>query len=213
MGWKNFMPIVGAQWDTINSILDSGKVLKNTAMNRLSSDADIYDALKGIAPGAANKYLENKFLRDDLTGSLHSSKTGKTSYTPEDSRETEPNLLKDMLWNIPSLDRAKSKTINYMSGQEETRLYEKRKSLMSDIIELRFDLDDDPGNTYLMNNYDAKVDKYLELSGNRGMQELRRELTKAREMRKYGTAAERSQRSKDYGRRERGAEWLDVQER
>ena len=213
LGWKNFLPIVGAQWETIKSLIATGKILKNVPDDELPSSANTYDAAKGILPGAMNKYLENKLLRDEVTGDLYSSKTGKTSYSPEDSRETEPNIIKDTLWNIPSFDRAKEKSLNYMSSKKETDIYQRRQALIDDIIELRFNLDDNPGNEYLTNAYDSKVEEYLDLSGNTGLRELRKEITKAKNARKYGTSLEASQRNKDFSRRERGSEWLDVQER
>lgn len=207
LGWKNFLPIVGAEWDTINSIGMAAKHLGRVVQGQTSERSKKKEMLQGILPGASNLLLENTFARD-TSGDILQGKTGYVVYRPKNPEETAPSAM-DLLWNIPSFDRAKSKTLNYAAIQKEQAIREQLGKIKLDIIKSMFEMNettDKTRNKLLEKTIDSLMEKYTELNPT-GIGEIFDAMEKLQERKIKGDYIQNLTTADDLEQMLRGMEW------
>lgn len=207
LGWKNFLPIVGAEWDTINSIGMAAKHLGRVVQGQTSERSKKKEMLQGILPGASNLLLENTFARD-TSGDILQGKTGDVVYRPKNPEETAPSAM-DLLWNIPSFDRAKSKTLNYAAIQKEQAIREQLGKIKLDIIKSMFEMNettDKTRNKLLEKTIDSLMEKYTELNPT-GIGEIFDAMEKLQERKIKGDYIQNLTTADDLEQMLRGMEW------
>lgn len=207
LGWKSVFPIVGAEWDTIKSILGTARsATKRIVSGEAPSSIEAYQDLRGIMPGGSNLFLERAFLRDPITGSILSPTQGTPVYSPEDREETKPGVG-SLAFNVPSLEQAKEKQKGFMALRESSAINRKTEDLKKQMVNLYLEMETKP-NKLRMNAFRNKMKRYIELAGEDKLEDVFTEIDKVREQRMMGTSIERGLQSEDIKKLQRAKEWV-----
>lgn len=201
----DLFPIYGATLESAKSLGQMGQFVIDPSKWSGLSNLEKAEILKGLKPTMMNEAFDKGLLRQETTGNLLSPTTNTPVYVPKDKSETELGAM-DFLWNIPSFEKAKGKTINRLAIETEKRNKTRMQAVSDDFQKVMTDITSNNITPAKEARAMSLVRKYIERGGD--PRSLYTQLSTKHKQRIVGTRVENMLLSANPQTRKQANKWI-----